>query len=184
MSEFFRDLVKDIKDENTTIASDGLGSAEFAGFIDTGSLALNALFSGSMYGGLADNKTSGICGETSTGKTFFALGIVKTFLKNNPTGGVVYYDTESAVTKDMMKSRGIDTTRVIISEPNTLQEFRTKSLKIIDTYLTSPKEKRPPMMFVLDSLGMLSSTKEVSDSSEGSDTRDMTKSQLIRGIFR
>lgn len=184
MSEFFRDLVKDLKDENTTIASDGLGSAEFGSYIDTGSYALNALLSGSMYGGVADNKTTGFAGESSTGKTFFVLGIVETFLKTNPTGGVVYYDTESAVTKDMMKKRGIDVDRVIISEPNTIQEFRTKALKTIDTYLLRPKDKRPPMMFILDSLGQMSSTKELSDSTEGNDTRDMTKAQIIKATFR
>jgi RecA/RadA recombinase len=184
MSEFFRDLVKDLKDDSTTIASDGLGSAEFGGFIDTGSYALNAVLSGSLYGGVADNKTTGFAGESSTGKTFFVLGIVKTFLETNPTGGVVYYDTESAVTKDMMKTRGIDIDRVIISEPNTIQEFRTKALKTIDTYLLRPKDKRPPMMFVLDSLGQMSSSKELADSTEGNDTRDMTKSQIIKATFR
>jgi hypothetical protein len=36
----------------------------------------------------------------------------------------------------------------------------------------------------LDSLGMLSSAKEMEDTSEGKDTRDMTKAQLIRATFR
>ena len=44
--------------------------------------------------------------------------------------------------------------------------------------------KRPPMMMVLDSLGILSSEKELADTLAGNDTRDMTKAQLIRGTFR
>jgi hypothetical protein len=40
------------------------------------------------------------------------------------------------------------------------------------------------MMMVLDSQGQLSSTKEMEDSSEGKETRDMTKSQLIKATFR
>jgi len=39
-------------------------------------------------------------------------------------------------------------------------------------------------MFVLDSLGNLSTEKEVTDMSSGKDTRDMTRAQLIRGAFR
>jgi hypothetical protein len=40
------------------------------------------------------------------------------------------------------------------------------------------------MFMVLDSLGMLSTDKEVTDIADGSDKRDMTRSQLIRGAFR
>ena len=39
-------------------------------------------------------------------------------------------------------------------------------------------------MFVLDSLGMLSTSKEMDDISNDKQVRDMTKSQLIKGAFR
>jgi RecA/RadA recombinase len=181
---FFRNLVETIKDEDTCIASDGTGSAEFGGFIDTGSYALNAALSGSIFGGIPDNKITAFAGESATGKTFFVLGVVRAFLEKNPTGGVVYYDTEAAVTKQMMESRGIDTTRVILAEPDTIQKFKTHALKMIDAYEKEPEDKRPPMMFVLDSLGLLSTSKEMEDSLEGKDTRDMTKSQVIKATFR
>ena len=41
-------------------------------------------------------------------------------------------------------------------------------------YNKTPKGKRPPFMFVLDSLGLLSTTKELEDITEGKETRDMT----------
>ncbi len=184
MSNFFRNLVEEIKDEDTSIAADGTGSAEFGGFIDTGSYMLNAVLSGSLYGGVPDNKITAFAGESATGKTYFVLGVVRTFLEKNPQGGVVYYDTEAAVTKQMMEERGIDTTRVIISEPDTIQKFKTHALKMIDAYDKQPEDKRPPMMFVLDSLGLLSTSKEMEDSLEGKDTRDMTKAQIIKAAFR
>ena len=184
MSDFFRDLIKEIKDEDTSIAADGNGSAEFGGFIDTGSYILNAVLSGSIYGGVPDNKVTAFAGESATGKTYFVMGVVKSFLDKHPTAGVVYYDTEAAVTKQMMEERGIDTTRVIISEPDTIQKFKTHALKMIDAYDKQPVDKRPPMMFVLDSLGMLSTSKEMEDSLEGKDTRDMTKAQIIKAAFR
>lgn len=184
MTDFFRDLVETIKDEDTTIAADGTGSAEFGGFIDTGSYLLNAALSGSLYGGVPDNKVTAFAGESATGKTYFVLGVVRAFLEQNPTGGVVYYDTEAAVTRGMMEERGIDTTRVIIAEPDTIQKFKTHALKMIDAYDKQPEDKRPPMMFVLDSLGLLSTSKEMEDSLEGKDTRDMTKAQVIKAAFR
>jgi len=184
LSDFFRSLVDQIKDEDTSIAADGGGSAEFGGFIDTGSFILNAVLSGSLYGGVPDNKVTAFAGESATGKTYFVLGVVKSFLESNPSGGVVYYDTEAAVTKNMMETRGIDTSRVIIAEPDTIQKFKTHALKMIEAYEKQPEDKRPPMMFVLDSLGMLSTSKELEDSLEGKDTRDMTKAQIIKAAFR
>ena len=181
---FFRDLIKEVGDEDTSIAADGVGSAEFGGFIDTGCYILNAILSGSIYGGVPDNKVTAFAGESATGKTYFVLGVVKSFLDSNKSAGVIYYDTEAAVTKGMMEERGIDTTRVILAEPDTIQKFKTHALKMIDAYEKQPEDKRPPMMFVLDSLGLLSTTKEMEDSLEGKETRDMTKSQMIKAAFR
>ena len=184
MSDFFRNLVEDLKDEDTVIAADGTGSAEYTGSIDTGSYILNAALSGSLNGGVPNNKVTAFAGESATGKTFFVLGVVQNFLKNNPDAGVVYYDTEAAVTKEMMESRGIDTQRVILAEPDTIQNFRTHALNVIDNYSKQPVDRRPPMMFVLDSLGLLSTTKEMEDTADGKETRDMTKAQVIKATFR
>jgi len=184
MSDFLRELIKEIKDEDTSLAADGAGSAEFGGFIDTGSYALNAVLSGSLFGGVPDNKVTAFAGESATGKTYFVLGVVRSFLEKHPKGAVVYYDTEAAVTKQMMEERGIDTNRVIIAEPDTIQKFKTHALKLLDAYEQKEEAARPPMMFVLDSLGMLSTSKEMEDSLEGKDTRDMTKAQIIKAAFR
>jgi len=184
MSDFFRSMVKELNDENTTIAEDGLNSSEFSGTVDTGSYILNAALSGSLYGGVPNNKITAFAGESATGKTFFVMGVVKQFLNDNPDAAVFYFDTEAAVTKDMMKSRGIDTNRVIISEPETIQKFRHTALQIIDNYSKTPEKDRPPMMMVLDSLGQLSTTKEVEDTAAGSETRDMTKAAVLKATFR
>ena len=184
MSNFFNDLVEQLKDDDTKILADGGASAEYSGCIDTGSYALNAVLSGSIYGGVPNNKVTAFAGESSTGKTFFVLGIVKQFLDANPEGGVIYFDTEAAVTKNMMETRGVDTKRVVISEPDTIQKFRHTALQIIEKYGAQPEAKRKPMMMVLDSLGQLSSTKEMEDTAEGKETKDMTKSATLKATFR
>jgi len=181
---FLKALIKEVGDDDTYLASDGTASAEFTGCIDTGSYILNALLSGSFYGGVPNNKITAFAGESTTGKTFFVLGIVRAFLDKNPDAAVVYYDTEAAVTKAMMQSRGIDVNRVIIAEPDTIQKFKTHALKLIEAYEKTPENERPKMMFVLDSLGMLSTSKEMEDSLDGKDVRDMTKSQVIKAAFR
>jgi len=184
LSKFFKNMVEALKDEDLSMASDGTAAAEFGGFIDTGSYVLNAVFSADLFGGIPDNKAIAFAGETSTGKTFFILGIVKSFLDANPEGGVLYYDTESAVTKKMMLGRGIDIDRVIIGEPSTVQEFRFKAITFLDKYIETPVNERPKLMMALDSLGMLSTSKEMEDTAEGKETKDMTRAGIIRAAFR
>ena len=142
------------------------------------------MVSGSIRGGVSSNRITAIAGETSTGKTYFALAVVKNFLDNNPDAYALYFDTESAINKELLESRGVDTKRVAIVDTLTIEDFRSKALKAIDMYLKKPIEERTPCMFVLDSLGMLSTEKEIRDALDDKLVRDMTKSQLVKGAFR
>ena len=83
-----------------------------------------------------------------------------------------------------MESRGIDTTRLVVVNVVTIEEFRGKALKAVDIYLKTDEDKRKPCMFVLDPLGMLSTEKEINDVLNDKQVRDMTKSQLVKGAFR
>jgi len=129
-------------------------------------------------------KITAIAGESSTGKTFFSLAVVKNFLDTNPDGYCLYFDTEAAITKSLVESRGIDTSRLVVVNVVTVEEFRGKALKAVDLYLKKPEGERKPCMFVLDSLGMLSTEKEITDALNDKQVRDMTKSQLVKGAFR
>ena len=184
MSNFLKDIIKDVGNEYASLVSEGVDSADVTNFIDTGSYSFNALLSGSIFGGLPGNKITAIAGEAATGKTFFALGICKNFLDKDKEAGVIYFESESAISKEMIVSRGVDATRMVIVPVATVQEFRNQSIKILDKYLEQPEDKRKPLMFVLDSLGMLSTTKEMEDTAEGKETRDMTRSQIVKSTFR
>ena len=183
MSDFLKDIIKQTGNEYASLASDGTGG-DVDNFIDTGSYSFNALLSGSIYGGLPDSRITAIAGEAATGKTFFALGIVKAFLDKDPDAGVIYFESESAVSKSMVESRGIDSKRLVVMPVSTVQEFRTQSLSVLDKYIAQDKSERKPIMFVLDSLGMLSTTKEMEDTAAGKETRDMTRSQIVKSTFR
>ena len=179
--DFLKDIVKEIGDEYTQIAAD---IDETERYIDTGSYIFNAVVSGSVFGGVSSNKITAIAGESSTGKTYFSLAVVKNFLDNNPDGYCLYFDTEAAVNKGLLESRGVDLTRTVVVNVVTIEEFRTKALKAVAKYLEMPIEERKPCMFVLDSLGMLSTEKEIRDALDDKQVRDMTKSRLVKGAFR
>src|SRR5210317_1954781 len=172
---FIKDLVKSSGNEYASVVADGVAAGDVDSFIDSGSFIFNALLSGSLYGGLPSNKITAIAGESATGKQF---------LEDHPDAAVIYFESESAITKDMIEERGVDSSRFVIVPVVTVQEFRTQSISILDKYLETPEDKRPPMMFVLDSLGMLSTTKEIEDTADGKETRDMTRAQVVKGAFR
>ena len=179
--DFLKDIVKEIGDDFTQLAAD---INEEEQYIDTGSYIFNGLVSGSIYGGVSSNKITAIAGESSTGKTFFSLAVVKNFLDNNPDGYCLYFDSEAAVNKGLLESRGVDLNRTVVVNVVTIEEFRTKALKAVDKYLQMPIDERKPCMFVLDSLGMLSTEKEIRDALDDKQVRDMTKSQLVKGALR
>ena len=181
--DFLKDIVKEIGDEYTQLASD---IDETERYVDTGSFIFNGLVSGSIFGGVSGNKITAIAGESSTGKTFFSLAVVKNFLDSNPDGYCLYFDTEAAVNKGVLESRLSleQLKRLVVVNVVTIEEFRTKALKAIDIYLKTDTADRKPCMFVLDSLGMLSTEKEIRDALDDKQVRDMTKSQLVKGAFR
>jgi RecA/RadA recombinase len=181
---FLKDIIKTTGNEYASLVSDGVEAGDVDSFIDTGSYIFNALLSGSIYGGLPSNKITAVAGESATGKTFFIMGMVKSFLDDNPDAGVLYFESESAITKQMVIDRGIDPQRMVIIPVTTVQEFRTQAIKVLDSYLAKNVADRKPIMLCLDSLGMLSTTKEVEDTSDGKETRDMTRAQVLKAAFR
>ena len=144
MSNFFSDLTNKLGDDNIILMSEDDTAAECTGYIDTGSYTLNALLSGSMYGGVPNNKVVCFNGLESTGKTFFLLSIASHFLRNDENSGVNLYDTEMDKTKALLENKGLDISRVINAQPLTVQQFRTQVLNFINTYMNYPEDKGCP----------------------------------------
>jgi len=184
VNDFLKDIIKSTGNEYASLVEDGVEAGDVDSFIQTGSYIFNALLSGSIHGGLPANKITALAGESATGKTYFLCGIVKNFLDANPDAGVIYFESESAITKQMIVDRGIDAKRMVIVPVTTVQEFRTQAIRVLDTYLAQNEADRKPMFLCLDSLGMLSTTKEVEDTTDGKETRDMTRAQVLKAAFR
>lgn len=179
--DFLKSVVKDFGAEYAAVAAD---ITENEIFVDTGSYVLNALISGSIFGGISQNKISMLGAPQASGKTFIALSVVRNFLDKNPKGICLYFDTEHAITKKMLVERNLDVNRIAIIRLVTIEEFRQKALKAVDIYTKTPESERNPCIMVLDSLGNLSTNKEIGDTLAEKDTRDMTKAALVKGAFR
>lgn len=179
---FLRQLVKNIQDENTSIAEEGTASAEFDGYIDTGAYMLNGQICGSLRGGHPNNKVLTFAGEQSVGKTFLALSVVKHFLSQHADGICIWYLAEPAVTRKMLEDRNMDPARVAFAEPDTVQEWTHHLIEVLKNYME--QSKRPPLIVVLDSLGALSTTKELTDALKGDEKEDLTKPKKVKRAFR
>lgn len=183
-SKFLAKLQKVSGNEYATIASEKIIGGDITDWIRTGSYSLNALISGSLFSGLPGNKITMLAGEKSTGKSFYAISILKDFQQQFPEGEAIYFETEGAISKEMLAARGIDLNRVGWQPVRTIEDFRTFLAKILNEYESMPEEGRPKLMVILDSLGMLSTEKEVEDIASGSEKKDMTRAAMAKGTFR
>ena len=158
--------------------------SEVTEWINTGNYHLNACVSGSLFGGWPNNRSCSIAGPSGTGKTFLMLNSVREAI--NMGYNVIYYDSEAAVDKEQMEKFGIDTSMVNYQPINTVQDFRT-SVTTITQKMQDIKRKGgevPKVMIVLGSAGNLATAKEIEDAATGSDKADMTRSKVLKSIFR
>lgn len=177
-------FLKATGNEWAAIADEGIAAGDVSGYYDTGSYTLNALISGSIYGGIPDSKATGFAAETSVGKTMIALATLRRFLELKPNGLAIIFESESAISRQMLIDLGIDVTRVGVVPCTTMQDFRNSCIKVIDNYEKTKEKDRVPLFFMLDSLGMLSTEKEVADAIAGNNVKDMTRASLVRSVFR
>jgi RecA/RadA recombinase len=153
-------------------------------WIDTGNYHLNAVFSGDLFGGIPNNRTICLAGESGTGKTFLMLNMVRELQLKGYY--VIYYDTEGAVDVDNIKNFGVDPDKFDHQPLSDLAKFRT-SITTLCKKLMEAKEKgykTPKIAVCLDSLGMLATTKEIEDAQSGNTAADMTRAKMVRSLFR
>jgi len=153
-------------------------------FIGTGNYLLNACLSGSLFGGIPNNRSVCFAGPSGTGKTFLMLNVIKQAQQMGYQ--IIFYDSETAVDIDVINKFGIDPTKFRYEPCNTIQEFRTSITNLVNI-INEQKRKgleTPKVMVCLDSLGNLASQKEIDDAMSGSDKADMTRAKTIKSLFR
>ncbi len=181
----FDDINKELADMNPMgSVMENSTFSEVTEWIDTGNYHLNACVSGSLFGGWPNNRSCSIAGPSGTGKTFLILNSIKRAIDMGYN--VIFYDSEAAVDRELMKKFGIDTTQVNYQPCNTVQDFRT-SVTSITSRMQEVKRnggKLPKVMIVLDSAGNLATLKEIEDAKSGSEKSDMTRAKILKSIFR
>jgi hypothetical protein len=183
----FKQLKKISKNPWSFVLSDENNPYGIEEYFDTGCYALNAFLSdGDIYKGCILGKKYAYSGESSTAKSYFTAYKIKSFLDTYDDGMVVFYETEGSSVRQMAEEIGIDMDRVIIEPVSTVEDLRFSAMQYIDKlekdYLET-KEKTK-LIVVLDSLGMLSSNKEIEDGKSGKDTKDMTMAQMKKAFYR
>lgn len=174
-------ILKSAKNEYASVVADGVLAGDVTDWFDTGSYAFNAVISGSLFKGIPEGKVTTLAAESATGKTFIALQTVKNFLEKYPNSACMYFESEGALTKEMIEERGIDSKRIFILPVVTVQEFRNQIFNILDAYAEDPEKGR--LMCVLDSLGNLSTEKSQADAKSGNVAKDFTKASELKATF-
>lgn len=153
-------------------------------WIPTGNYLLNAQISGSLFGGVPNTRSFGVMGDPGTGKSFFCLNVVREAQKIGYH--VIYCDTEGAIDKSSAIKFGIDSTNIRYQPIQTVSQFQTFVSNVLDLVKKAKaKGDNPKILIVLDSLGMLSTDKELADAMKGHNAADMgAKAKELRKLFR
>ena len=153
-------------------------------WIPTGNYLLNAQISGTLFGGVPNSRSFGVMGDPGTGKSFFCLNVVREAQKIGYD--VIYCDTEGAIDKTSALKFGIDANKIRYQPIQTVSQFQTFTSNVLDIVKKARSTgETPKVLMVLDSLGMLSTDKELNDAIKGHNAADMgAKAKELRKLFR
>ena len=174
------DIISSV-DNSAEVLAESKG-AVIKDYIDTGSYILNAAMTGSVFKGAPTGRVVTLSGPAGCGKSFLALSICRNAQKKGYVP--IYMDSEGAIDIEFVKRLGCDPSRFILKQVTTITEVSTFMANVLKNLLDIDEDKRDKVVFVLDSLGNLTSSKEMTTTIDGSDTRDMTKQQNIKALFR
>jgi len=173
-------VLDDLNPDATFLNESALSN--ISSFIDTGSMALNAIISGSLKnGGVPSGRITGFSGPTSCGKTY----IINRILANAQKAGryVVIFDTENAVDDKGATNMGMDTSKVKYCPVETVEQCRNQISQFLDSVIA--KKLNSQFIISIDSLGNLVSTKEMADVAAGKEAMDMgTRAKGLKSMLR
>ena len=154
-------------------------------WVDTGSYALNAIVSGSLYLGIPNGRICGFSGPSGCGKTLIMLKIVSKFLQQDPENHAIIFDSEVAVDKGTALALGCDVKRIKHVPVNTVMDVRNMCLKFLDTVIAGGDQLKGKFIIVIDSLGNLAADKEIADAAADKTASDMgLRAKQLKSLFR
>lgn len=150
-------------------------------WIDTGCYALNAIMSGSLFKGVPVGRITGFYGPQAVGKTLILNKIMANAMKKGYKP--VYFDSENALDDATAARLGCDISKVKHAPVETIESLKHQMVTLL-TKLIEINAKRKVILFV-DSLGNLSTQKEIDDALKGSTSSDMgSKAKAMSSLLR
>lgn len=150
-------------------------------WIDTGSYALNAIISGSLYGGIPMGRLTGFVGPESCGKTLMANKIMANAQKRGMY--IAYFDTEGALDEATAKRLGCDTSKIKHVPSEITEQCRNEIVQFLNSIIENNLQGQ--VLLVIDSLGNLITTQEKKKIDEGTDTLDMgNRAKALKSLMR
>lgn len=187
----FKDVLSslDTAFKGTATIRETIKSSKKRGTIGTGIYVLNAAFSGSLFGGVQDNRITIIGGESGSGKSFLCYNLAREAQKKGYI--VVYIDTEFAIELDQLPNYGIDIKegdegQFVLMRNNIIEDLKVGVTRFLDSLKAAKEDGKqlPKMLVVLDSIGQMGSRKETEDALAGKEKADMTRAKALGSLFR
>lgn len=140
--------------------------------------ALNIALSGKVDGGFSPGLTLW-CGPSKHFKSMFSLLMAKAYMDKYPDSVMMFYDCEFGTPTKYFSSLGMDTNRILHIPIMNMEEFKFDVIKQLESL-----ERGDKAIFIIDSLGNLSSKKELDDAIDGKSVQDMSRAKQMKSIFR
>jgi RecA/RadA recombinase len=173
------DLIDDVNPYATYLSESTFSSVD--NWIDTGSLALNAIISGSLYKGVPEGRVIQFAGPSMTGKTFFVQKIIANAQKMGKF--VVVFDSENAIDKEGALGFGIDPTKVKYIPTTTIENTRNAIRKFLKGVAEAGEIGK--FVIVIDSIAQLESELGESRMEEDKSSADMgTFAKAIKSLLK
>ena len=172
------DISKFRKDITKALPGISTGFNDPTVWVGTGNYLLNHLVSSDFFKGIPLGKSTIFSGESGAGKSFIASGnIVREAQKQNIY--CVLIDTENALDESWLLALGVDTSpeklmRISASMVDDVAKIISDFMKDYkDNYASLPKDERPKVMFIIDSIGMLMTPTDIAQFERGEMKGDM-----------
>lgn len=150
-------------------------------YIDTGSLALNAIISGSLYKGVPCGRVTQFAGPSMTGKTFFIQKLIASAQKMGKH--VVVFDSENAIDAKGAIGFGIDPTKVKYVPTTTVENTRNAIKKFLAK--VAETKRLGEFVIIVDSLAQMETELGEKRMSEDNNAADMgTFAKSIKAFLK
>lgn len=184
----FKDLTKVFDDnlKGTSILRETIKTSKKRETISTGIYVLNAAMSGSLFGGIPNNRITTLAGFSGVGKSFLCYNIAREAQAKGYS--IIYIDTEYSIELDQLPNYGLDISddKFSLIRSNVIEDLKIFMTKTLDSLkeLKNQGKDFGKIMFILDSVGQLGSRKEVEDALSSKEKADMTKAKALGSFFR